>query len=116
MRLRTTLVTAGLIASLTAMAAPGGLTADRTTVRAGGTITLHLDHGREDVGWISSPAFARTGRHPFGADEGLARILDDRDGTTEATATIATVPPGDYPVHTHVGGSAGPSMTITVSG
>ena len=92
------------------------LTVDKAVVRAGEAVEFDLDHGPEAVGWISSPAFVRVGAHPVGADEGMARLVDDRDGHVHATATIADVPPGDYPVHTRVGGGSGPQMTITVVG
>ncbi|MDA3629203.1 hypothetical protein OU415_27495 [Saccharopolyspora sp. WRP15-2] len=91
-------------------------TADKSQVRAGNTLVMRLDHGLEGVSWISSPAFVRHGQHPVGADEGVAEVVTDRDGVAEAVATIADVPPGEYPVHTRVGGGAGPMMTITVTG
>ncbi|KAA5829108.1 hypothetical protein ABT337_32055 [Saccharopolyspora hirsuta] len=91
-------------------------TADKSQVKAGNTLVMRLDHGLEGVSWISSAAFVRNREHPVGADEGLAEVVTDRDGVAEAVATIADVPPGQYPVHTRVGGGAGPTMTITVTG
>ncbi|GAA2815119.1 hypothetical protein [Saccharopolyspora taberi] len=90
------------------------LTVDKSVVRAGEQLELDLEHGEEVFGWISSPAFVRTGEHPVGADEGVARLVADRDGHAHATATIAEVPAGTYPVHTRVGGGAGPQLEITV--
>jgi hypothetical protein len=90
------------------------LTADKATVRAGSTLTMHLNHGGESITWISSPAFVRNGAHPTGANEGLARVVTDRGGNAEAVATIDNVPPGSYAVHTRVGGGSGPTMTISV--
>ncbi|GAA0506356.1 hypothetical protein GCM10011581_47610 [Saccharopolyspora subtropica] len=138
MRTFKTLLAAGLFAGLTltttlpATAAPSTapettaptavapaeqprLTADKSEVRAGNTIVLRLNHGPEGVSWISSKAFVRNGEHPVGADEGLAEIVNDHDGMAEAVATIADVPPGQYVVHTRVGGGAGPTMVITVT-
>jgi hypothetical protein len=134
MRTFKTLMAAGLLAGLAltttvpALAAPSPepvavapadqralLTADKAQVRAGNTLVLRLDHGPEGVNWISSDAFVRNREHPFGADEGLAEVVQDRDGHAEAVATIADVPPGEYVVHTRVGGGAGPSMRITVT-
>lgn len=134
MRTFKTLMTAGLLAGLAltttvpAMAAPSPepvvvapadqqarLTADKSQVRAGNTLVLRLDHGYEGVNWISSKAFVRNREHPFGANEGVAEIVQDRDGYAEAVATIADVPPGEYVVHTRVGGGAGPSMLITIT-
>ncbi|GAA4610839.1 hypothetical protein [Saccharopolyspora hordei] len=99
-----------------AVAEQPGFTADKSQVRPGNTLVMRLDHGLEGVSWISSAAFVRNGEHPVGADEGVAQIVTDRDGVVEAVATIADVPPGDYTVHTRVGGSAGPTMVITVLG
>ncbi|MGP4016794.1 hypothetical protein [Saccharopolyspora sp. 5N708] len=132
MRTFKTLMAAGLLAGLAltttvpAMAAPSTepaavapaeqprLTADKSQVRPGNTLVMRLDHGLEGVNWISSAAFVRNGEHPVGADEGLAQIVTDRDGYAEAVATIADIAPGDYVVHTRVGGGAGPTMTISV--
>ncbi|MGW5649464.1 hypothetical protein ACWEV3_19310 [Saccharopolyspora sp. NPDC003752] len=133
MRTIKTLMAAGLLAGLAltttvpAMAAPSPgpaavapvedalLTADKSQVRAGNTLVLRLEHGTEGVNWISSAAFVRNGEHPFGADEGLAQVVNDRDGNAEAVATIADVEPGEYTVHTRMGGGAGPTMKITVT-
>ncbi|MEV5544265.1 hypothetical protein AB0L13_46490 [Saccharopolyspora shandongensis] len=133
MRTIKTLMAAGLLAGLAltttvpAMAAPSPgpaavapaenplLTADKSQVRAGNTLVLRLEHGAEGVNWISSAAFVRNREHPFGADEGLAEVVNDRDGNAEAVATIADVAPGEYTVHTRIGGSAGPTMKITVT-
>jgi hypothetical protein len=90
------------------------LTADKASIRAGSTLTMHLNHGGESISWISSPAFVRNGAHPTGANEGLARVVTDRAGNAEAVATIDNVPPGSYTVHTRVGGGSGPVMSITV--
>ncbi|MBB5154509.1 hypothetical protein [Saccharopolyspora phatthalungensis] len=131
MRTFNTLLAAGLLAGLAltttvpAMAEPSPdavvaaptdqlLSADKSEVRAGNTLTLRLDHGDEGVNWISSKAFVRNREHPFGADEGLAEIVRDRGGRAEAVATIADVPPGEYTVHTRVGGGAGPTLRINV--
>jgi hypothetical protein len=90
------------------------LSADKTTVRAGETLNLRLDHGRETVNWISSAAFVRNG-HPDGADEGIAAVTQDRDGFANASATIATVPEGVYTIQTRIGGGSGPRITVTVA-
>lgn len=132
MRTFKTLLGAALLAGLAltttvpATAAPGTeavrvaeqprFTADKSQVRAGNTLVMRLDHGLEGVSWISSAAFVRNREHPVGADEGLAEVVTDRDGVAEAVATIADVPPGEYSVHTRIGGGAGPAMTITVIG
>ncbi|MEV0699290.1 hypothetical protein AB0I53_15430 [Saccharopolyspora sp. NPDC050389] len=133
MRTIKTLMAAGLLAGLAltttvpAMAAPSPgpaavapadqalLTADKSQVRAGNTLVLRLEHGTEGVNWISSAAFVHNREHPFGADEGLAEVVNDRDGNAEAVATIADVAPGEYTVHTRIGGGAGPTMKITVT-
>ncbi|MGW3469288.1 hypothetical protein ACWDKQ_12635 [Saccharopolyspora sp. NPDC000995] len=132
MRTFKTLLAAGLLTGLaltttvSAIAAPSSapaaaapaeplLTADKAQVRAGNTLVLRLEHGSEGVNWISSAAFVRNEAHPFGADEGLAQVVNDRDGHAEAVATIADVPPGEYDVHTRIGGGAGPTMKITVT-
>lgn len=106
--------TAGSPAASAAGGRPESLTADKAMVSAGSTLTLRFDHGPESVSWISSAAFVRTGEHPMGADEGLARVISDRDGIANAIATIDRVPPGGYVVHTRVGGGCGPTETITV--
>ncbi len=103
-------------APATAPAAPQAppLTSDKTTVRAGDTVHLKLDHGMEAVTYISSGAFVRDVEHPMGAPEGLARMGHDQNGVAEATATIADVPPGTYDVHARVGGGSVPAMKLTV--
>jgi hypothetical protein len=90
------------------------LTVDKATVHAGNTVTLRFSHGGESIEWISSPAFVREGEHPFGAAEGLARVVSDKQGNASAVATIGTVKPGSYVVHTRVGGGCGPTAIITV--
>jgi hypothetical protein len=120
----TALASAGLLSgfALTAIspaatAAGAGqesLTVDKAIVHAGNQLTLRLSHGPESMSWISSPAFVRTGEHPVGADEGLARVISDRDGNASAIATVGNVAPGSYVVHTRVGGGCGPTATIRV--
>jgi hypothetical protein len=120
----TALASAGLLSgiALTAVspvatattAGQESLTVDKAIVHAGNTLSLQLNHGPESISWISSPAFVRTGDNPVGADEGLARLITDRDGYASATAIIDNVPPGSYVVHTRVGGGCGPTATITV--
>lgn len=107
-------VAAGSPAASAATVSQESLAVDKAIVYAGSTVTLRFDHGPEAISWISSPAFVRTGDDPVGTDEGLAQVLSDRDGIASATATIDNVPPGNYMVHTRVGGGCGPTEAITV--
>lgn len=102
-------------AATAATASQESLTVDKAIVHAGSTLTLRLNHGPESISWISSSAFIHTGEHPVGANEGVARLVSDRDGNASAVATIDNVPPGTYMVHTRVGGGCGPTATITVT-
>lgn len=90
------------------------LSTDKSVVRSGNTLVMRLEHESEAISWISSEAFVRDRGHPAGADQGLARLVNDRGGRAEAVATIADVPPGIYTIHTRVGGGNGPSTRITV--
>lgn len=92
----------------------GGLTVDRTVVRPGEQLTIHIDHGPEALSWISSGSFVRDSEHPMGADEGVAHVVRDSSGSADAVATIGDVPPGQYVVHARVGGGSVPGVTITV--
>ncbi|RRO13191.1 hypothetical protein EIL87_26545 [Saccharopolyspora rhizosphaerae] len=92
----------------------GGLTVDRTVVRRGEQLAIHVDHGPEALSWISSASFTRETEHPMGADEGVAHVVRDSGGSADAVATIGDVPPGQYVVHARVGGASVPGVTITV--
>ncbi|SFS87151.1 hypothetical protein [Saccharopolyspora flava] len=92
----------------------GGLSVDHTVVHPGEQVRIHIDHGPEALSWISSGSFVRDSEHPMGADEGVAHVVSDVDGSADAIATIGDVAPGQYLVHARVGGGSVPGVTITV--
>lgn len=101
-------------ASAPASAAQPPLTVDKSLVHPGNTLLIKLNHGPEQINWISSAAFVRTRQNPADPNEGLAQIVHDENGQADAVATIDNVPPGTYTIGTRVGGGNGPDLTITV--